>query len=180
MKLIFFTLLSTFTICQLSAQEKVYFTSTPSLSPDGKTAYFSYDGDIWKVNSAGGNASRITALEGEEINPRISPDGKWLAFSSNQYGNYDIYLLPVDGGQIKQLTFHQAKDEMESWSWDSKTIYYTSNQNNNFGSFKIDINGKTSQPLFTNYFNTTNGLVETPTGEFIFTNSTESAGQTTR
>lgn len=180
MKKIIFTLLSAFTISQISAQEKVYFTSTPSLSPDGKTAYFSYDGDIWKVNSTGGNADRITALEGEEINPRISPDGKWLAFSSNQYGNYDIYLLPVDGGQIKQLTFHQAKDEMENWSWDSKTIYYTSNQNNNFGSFKIDINGKTPQPLFTNHFNTTNGLVETPTGEYIFTNSTESANQTAR
>lgn len=180
MKKIIFTLLSAFTISQISAQEKVYFTSTPSLSPDGKTAYFSYDGDIWKVNSTDGNADRITALEGEEINPRISPDGKWLAFSSNQYGNYDIYLLPVDGGQIKQLTFHQAKDEMENWSWDSKTIYYTSNQNNNFGSFKIDINGKTPQPLFTNYFNTTNGLVETPKGEYIFTNSTESANQTAR
>lgn len=180
MKKILFTLLSAFTISQISAQEKVYFTSTPSLSPDAKTVYFSYDGDIWSADVNGGNAARITALEGEEINPRVSPDGKWLAFSSNQYGNYDVYVMPINGGQIKQLTFHQAKDEIESWSWDSKSIYFTSNQNNGFGSFKIDLDGKTPQALFTNYFNTTNGLVETPQGEYIFTNSSESASQVTR
>ncbi|WP_312556397.1 S41 family peptidase [Empedobacter brevis] len=180
MKKIVFTLLSAFTISQISAQEKVYFTSTPSLSPEAKTVYFSYDGDIWSADVNGGNAARITALEGEEINPRVSPDGKWLAFSSNQYGNYDVYVMPINGGQIKQLTFHQAKDEIESWSWDSKSIYFTSNQNNGFGSFKIDLDGKTPQALFTNYFNTTNGLVETPQGEYIFTNSSESASQVTR
>ncbi|HCC93964.1 MAG TPA: peptidase S41 [Flavobacteriaceae bacterium] len=180
MKKIVFTLLSAFAISQVSAQEKVYFTSTPSLSPDAKTVYFSYDGDIWSTDINGGNASRITALEGEEINPRVSPNGKWLAFSSNQYGNYDIYVMPINGGQIKQLTFHQAKDEVESWSWDSKSIYFTSNQNNGFGSFKIDLDGKTPEALFTNYFNTTNGLVETPQGEYIFTNSSESASQVTR
>ncbi|MGV0921009.1 S41 family peptidase [Empedobacter falsenii] len=180
MKKIVFTLLSAFAISQVSAQEKVYFTSTPSLSPDAKTVYFSYDGDIWSTDINGGNAARITALEGEEINPRVSPDGKWLAFSSNQYGNYDIYIMPINGGQIKQLTFHQAKDEVESWSWDSKSIYFTSNQNNGFGSFKINLDGKTPEALFTNYFNTTNGLVETPQGEYIFTNSSESASQVTR
>ncbi|WP_291053129.1 MULTISPECIES: S41 family peptidase [unclassified Empedobacter] len=180
MKKIVFTILSAFAISQVSAQEKVYFTSTPSLSPDAKTVYFSYDGDIWSTDINGGNAARITALEGEEINPRVSPDGKWLAFSSNQYGNYDIYIMPINGGQIKQLTFHQAKDEVESWSWDSKSIYFTSNQNNGFGSFKIDLDGKTPEALFTNYFNTTNGLVETPQGEYIFTNSSESASQVTR
>ncbi|MDH0674162.1 S41 family peptidase [Empedobacter sp. GD03861] len=180
MKKIVFTLLSAFAISQVSAQEKVYFTSTPSLSPDAKTVYFSYDGDIWSTDINGGNAARITALEGEEINPRVSPDGKWLAFSSNQYGNYDIYVMPINGGKIKQLTFHQAKDEVESWSWDSKSIYFTSNQNNGFGSFKINLNGKTPEALFTNYFNTTNGLVETPQGEYIFTNSSESASQVTR
>ena len=164
----------------LSAQEKSYFLSTPSLSPDGKTAYFAYDGDIWKADSNGGNASRITSMQGEEINPRISPDGKWLAFSSNQYGNYDVYLMPAEGGNIKQLTFHTGKDEMENWGWDSKTIYFTSNRNNNFGSFKTTIDGKTPEKLFNNYFNNTNGLTETPAGEYLFTSSMESANQVHR
>lgn len=180
MKKTFISLFSAFALMQISAQEKSYFLSTPSLSPDGKTAYFAYDGDLWKVDSNGGNASRITALDGEEINPRVSPDGKWLAFSSNQYGNYDVYVMPADGGTIKQLTFHTGKDEMESWGWDSKTIYFTSNRNNNFGSFKTTIEGKTPQKLFNNYFNNTNGLAETPAGEYLFTNSSESANQVHR
>ncbi|SHE46786.1 S41 family peptidase [Chryseobacterium vrystaatense] len=180
MKKIFISLLTCFSIIQISAQEKSYFLSSPSLSPDGKTAYFSYDGDIWKVDSNGGNASRITALDGEEINPRISPDGKWLAFSSNQYGNYDVYVMPAEGGTIKQLTFHTGKDEIESWGWDSKTLYFTSGRSNNFGSFKTTIEGKTPQRLFNNYFNNTSGIVETPTGEYLFTNSPEAFNQTHR
>lgn len=180
MKKTIISLLTAFSIIGISAQDKSYFLSSPSLSPDGKTAYFSYDGDIWKVDSNGGNASRITALDGEEINPRLSPDGKWLAFSSNQYGNYDVYVMPAEGGNIKQLTFHTGRDEMESWSWDSKTIYFTSGRNNNFGSFKTTIEGKTPQKLFNNYFNNTNGLVETPAGEYLFTSSSESAHQVQR
>lgn len=180
MKKLYISLLTAFTIIQASAQDKSYFLSSPSLSPDGKTAYFAYDGDIWKADSNGGNASRITALDGEEINPRVSPDGKWLAFSSNQYGNYDVYVMPAEGGNIKQLTFHTGKDEIENWGWDSKTIYFTSNRNNNFGSFKTTVEGKTPQKLFNNYFNNTNGLAETPAGEFLFTNSSESANQVHR
>lgn len=180
MKKTIISLLTVFSIIGISAQEKSYFLSSPSLSPDGKIAYFAYDGDIWKADSNGGNASRITALDGEEINPRLSPDGKWLAFSSNQYGNYDVYIMPAGGGTIKQLTFHTGRDEMESWAWDSKTIYFTSSRNNNFGSFKTTIEGKTPQKLFNNYFNNTNGLVETPVGEYLFTSSSESAHQVQR
>ncbi|MBV8325990.1 S41 family peptidase [Chryseobacterium sp.] len=180
MKRVFISLFTAFAIIQVSAQEKSYFLSSPSLSPDGKTAYFAYDGDLWKADTNGGNASRITALDGEEINPRISPDGKWLAFSSNQYGNYDVYVMPAEGGTIKQLTFHTGKDEMENWGWDSKTIYFTSNRDNNFGSFKTSIEGKTPQKLFNNYFNNTNGLAETPAGEYLFTSSSESANQVQR
>ncbi|MDR4953169.1 S41 family peptidase [Chryseobacterium sp. ES2] len=180
MKKTIISLFTAFSIIGISAQEKSCFLSSPSLSPDGKTAYFSYDGDIWKADSNGGNASRITALDGEEINPRLSPDGKWLAFSSNQYGNYDVYVMPAGGGTIKQLTFHTGRDEMESWAWDSKTIYFTSTRNNNFGSFKTTIEGKTPEKLFNNYFNYTNGLVETPAGEYLFTSSSESAHQVQR
>ena len=56
MKKLYVSLLTAFTILQVSAQDKSYFLSSPSLSPDGKTAYFAYDGDIWKVDSNGGNA----------------------------------------------------------------------------------------------------------------------------
>jgi hypothetical protein len=64
----------------------------PALTPDAQTIVFSYDGNIWKVPVKGGMASRVTAMHGEEINPKISPDGKWITFSSNQFGNCNVYI----------------------------------------------------------------------------------------
>ncbi|MGY4383137.1 tricorn protease-like protein [Pedobacter sp. UYP24] len=56
------------------AQGDPYFLANPALSPDGQMVVFSFDGDLWKVSSAGESASRITAMPGDEINTRISPD----------------------------------------------------------------------------------------------------------
>ncbi|MEC4112915.1 S41 family peptidase [Myroides pelagicus] len=174
------TLLALTLITTAWGQDKAKFLSSPSLSPDGQTAYFTYNGDIWQVPTQGGEALRLTALEGEATNPRVSPDGQWIAFTSTQYGNKDVFVMPLTGGKIIQLTYHQANEEMESWSWDSKKIYFTTNAYNNFASFEISRDGGTPTPLFTNYFNYTNGLVTTPNGEYLFTSSMESANQTAR
>jgi tricorn protease len=156
------------------AQESTYFAAYPSLSPDAQTIVFSYEGDVWKVPTKGGLASRITAMVGDEINPKISPDGKWLVFSSNQFGNYDVYIMSVNGGDIKQLTFNDGTDEVDNWSWDSKTIYFTSSRYNNYSSYKVGINGGTAVRLFENYFNTTHNIVEAPDGNLFFNDTWES------
>lgn len=156
------------------AQESTYFAAYPSLSPDAQNIVFSYDGDIWKVPTKGGLASRITAMAGDEINPKISPDGKWLAFSSNQFGNYDVYIMSVNGGDIKQLTFNDGTDEVDNWAWDSKTIYFTSSRYNNYSSYKVGINGGTAVRLFDNYFNTTHNIAEAPDGSLFFNDTWES------
>ena len=156
------------------SQGQTYFAAYPALTPDAQTIVFSYDGDIWKVPVKGGLASRITAMQGEEINPKISPDGKWMAFSSNQYGNYDVYIMPVAGGDIKQLTFNDASDEVDNWSWDSKTIYFTSGRFNSFSSYKVGVNGGTAIRLFENFFNTTHHIAEAPDGELFFSDTWES------
>lgn len=176
-KIPLFTLLaagSLFFALNATAQKAPYFTAHPTLSPDAKSVIFSYDGDLWRSDVQGGQAARITALPGEEINPKISPDGKWLAFSSNQFGNYDVFLMPMDGGDITQLTHHDANDEVDSWSWDSQTIYFTSGRYNRFGSYKVSVHGGTATRLFPHYFNNTHHVVELPNGELLFNNSWES------
>src|SRR5699024_5883965 len=77
-------------------------------------------------------------------------------------------------------TFHQAADKVESWSWDSNTIYFTSNRYNGFGSYAVSVEGGTAKPLFNTYFSTSDGLVETPEGNYLFTNSMESNRQIAR
>lgn len=159
-----------------SAQEQgVYFASYPTLTPDGKTVIFSYEGDLWKADINNPVAVRLTAMQGQEINPRVSPDGQWLAFSSNQFGNNDVYVMPLAGGDIKQLTYHESSDEVDSWSWDSKTIYFTSGRYNSFSEYKVGREGGTPQRLFGNYFNTIHGVFEHPhTGELFFSSTWES------
>ncbi|GHE29938.1 tricorn protease [Sphingobacterium griseoflavum] len=156
------------------AQKQPAFLSYPTLSPDGSVLVFSYEGDLWKVSSQGGVALRLTAMEGNEIAPSISPDGKWLAFSSNQNGNMDVYSMPLEGGDIQQLTYHEGADEVDSWSWDSQTIYFTSSRYNRFSSYKVDRNGGTAQRILPHFFNFIHGIAEMPSGELLFNDSWES------
>jgi tricorn protease len=92
---------------------------------NGKVA-FSYLGDIWVANEDGSNPQRLTVHKARDIYPRFSPDGKWIAFSSNRYGNYDVFVIPAEGGPAKQLTFHSANDLVVGWSADSKKIMFQS------------------------------------------------------
>ena len=89
----------------------------------GKIA-FGYLGDIWVVNEDGSNPQRITVSTGRDINPRFSPDGNWIAFSSNRYGNHDVFVVAATGGVPKRLTFHTGPDEVTGWSPDSKFIVF--------------------------------------------------------
>jgi len=89
---------------------------------------FSYLGDIWTANEDGSNVQRITVHTARDEFPRFSPDGKWIAFSSNRYGNYDVFVIPAEGGQAKQLTFHSAQDMVVGWTPDSKYILFQSSR----------------------------------------------------
>src|SRR5436309_672308 len=80
---------------------------------------FSYLGDLWLVKEDGSQSQRLTVHPSRDIHPRFSPDGKWIAFSSNRYGNYDVFLIPAQGGTAKRLTYHSAPDTVVGWSRDS-------------------------------------------------------------
>jgi serine/threonine protein kinase/Tol biopolymer transport system component len=56
----------------------------------------------------------------------VSPDGQWLAFDADRYGNQDIFLAPIQGGDPIQLTTDRTDDFMPAWSPDGREIaYYT-------------------------------------------------------
>ncbi|MCE1198334.1 MAG: S41 family peptidase [Marinilabiliales bacterium] len=171
-----------FLISRSGAQNSPYFLSSPSLTPDGQTLVFSFEGDLWKADVKDGLATRLTAMQGNEYGAKVSPDGKWIAFTGRQYGNNDVYLMPIGGGEVKQLTFHSGSDEMNSWSWDSQSIYFTSNRAGLASGYKIGINGGTPVRVFgDNYFQNDHNLVEHPTsGEIFFNDTWESSNQVQR
>ena len=148
-----------------------YFTTAPSPSPDGSKIVFSYDNDIWVVNSTGGQAYRLTGMDGMESEPLYSPDGKWIAFTGRQDGNANVYVMPAEGGEIKQLTFYDRDDVVESWSWDSKTVYFSSNRYNDKTTFKVSVTGGTPERLFENYFNWPHNLVADPNQSVVYFNT---------
>src|SRR5687767_1349043 len=81
---------------------------------------FSYLGDIWVAKDDGDDPHRITDNAARETYPKFSPDGKWVAFSSNRYGNNDIFVVPVSGGIPRRLTFHTGNDDVVGWARDSQ------------------------------------------------------------
>jgi tricorn protease len=165
-----------FSVAIYSQSSNVHFTLRPTLTPDAQQVIFSYEGDLWSVSSNGGDAHRVTAMDGTESNPSVSPNGKWLAFSSNQYGNNDVYVMPLNGGEIKQLTFHQSGDVVSSWNWDSKTINFLSSRHNSMTNFTVNINGGTPKRTFDHYFNTVHNVVQHPkTKDIYFNESWESS-----
>jgi len=164
------------------SQNNTYFLSNPTLTPDGQTVIFAYEGDLWKANVNDGNATRLTAMQGYETSPRVSPDGKWIAFTGRQYGNGDIFIIPVNGGDVKQITYHSGNDEVTSWSWDSKAIYFNSGRMGQVAGFKVSADGGTPQRVFGNYFfQYDHNLIEHPTsGEIFFNDTWESSNQAQR
>ena len=104
----------------------------------GNLITFSYGGDIYTVEKSGGLARRITTSEGTEIFPRLSPDGKWIAFSGEYDGNREIYTIPSTGGVPKRLTYSMDMPGLPErmgpdkaimqWTKDGKKILYRSRQ----------------------------------------------------
>src|SRR5437016_5476301 len=68
----------------------------PTVSRDAVA--FEYAGDLWIVARSGGQARRLTATPGVELDPYFSPDGSQLAFSAAVAGNTDVYVVPTTGG----------------------------------------------------------------------------------
>jgi tricorn protease len=115
-----------------AAQEPIRFARTPDISPDGKLVAFSYLGDIYTVETIGGTARPITSHPAHDINPVFSPDGRWIAFSSNRHGSYDVFVTSVRGGKPRRLTFDSSADMVCGWSPDGKQVLFASLRGTSF------------------------------------------------
>ena len=87
---------------------------------------FCYAGDIWLANATGGTALRLTTHPGQEVFPKFSPDGKWVAFTGQYDGDEQVYVVPVKGGAPKQLTFYPARGPLSPrWGYDNQVYGWT-------------------------------------------------------
>src|SRR6266487_4733099 len=91
---------------------------------------FAYAQNIWTVPRAGGSARRLTSFQGQTTNPHFSPDGKWIAFSGEYAGNFDVFVVPGEGGEPRRLTWHPGADQVVGWTLDGARVLFRSRAEN--------------------------------------------------
>lgn len=74
------------------------------VSPDGATLVFDLLGDIYAMGTEGGKAEPLRTGRPWEIQPRFSPDGEWISFTSDAGGGDNIWVMRKDGSDARQVT----------------------------------------------------------------------------
>jgi tricorn protease len=115
-------------VCLLSAAmfaaEEGRFFTYPTIHND--KIVFTYESDLWIVGAAGGVASRLTTFPGTESFAKLSPDGKWIAFTATYDGAQAAYLMPVGGGAPVRLTYNPGGAQVVAWTPDGTEVVFRS------------------------------------------------------
>src|SRR5271155_2849447 len=105
--------------------------------PFGDRIVFVANGNVWSVPKTGGTAVRLTSAPGQDMFPRVSPDGKWIAYTEAGKAGTDIWVIPAAGGAARRLTFrptteagtggrHGPDNMVVTWTPDSRNVVYLS------------------------------------------------------
>jgi imidazolonepropionase-like amidohydrolase/Tol biopolymer transport system component len=93
------------------------------VSPDGRTIVFDLLGDIYRMPSAGGTAELLSGGASWEVQPRFSPDGKLIAFTSDRDGGDNIWVMDSDGRDRRQVTKETSRLlNTPTWSPDGQYL----------------------------------------------------------
>jgi tricorn protease len=119
-----FLLLFTLISFSVFSQNNPRWMRYSAISPDGTQIVFTYKGDLYKVNSTGGDAQQLTYHNAHDYMAIWNKDGSKIAFASNRYGNFDIYVMSSNGGQATRLTFHSNDEHPYSFSANNKEVVF--------------------------------------------------------
>jgi len=93
------------------------------VSPDGRTLAFDLLGDIYTMPIAGGTPRRITSGLAFDMQPRFSPDGRTIAFTSDRGGGDNIWVMNADGTGARAITRESFRLlNAPTWSPDGQYI----------------------------------------------------------
>ncbi len=101
------------------------FARYPSLNQEGNQLAFSFQGDVWTMNLATGQTNRLTIHQANDYLPKWSPDGKQIAFSSNRWGNDDVFIINAQGSIPTRITYRSSGDILSDWTKDNNLLFDT-------------------------------------------------------
>jgi len=106
----------------------------PMMSPDGSLVVYAsgldFDLDLWLLDPATGQRTRLTDTDDEDSAPYWSPDGVAIAFQrENRAGNRDLWVVDVRTGHTRNVTgTDDVREQHPSWSSDGRFLYFDSNE----------------------------------------------------
>ena len=100
---------------------KVLYTVREAVMTDDRSEYVN---QVWLCNTDGSNPIQLTKGDKNSSNPKWSPDGKWIAFTSSRDSKTNLYVLPVGGGEAEKLTDVKTSVGNYDWSRDGKMIAF--------------------------------------------------------
>lgn len=164
---------------QYDKTKKINITSGNEMghwSPDGRYIAFAMEGELYIMNSSGGQAQQITSSDEKEEWPRFSPDGKLIAYCVSKDGNSDIFLYDIAKKKHKRVTNHASNDFYHSWSPDGKYLVFTSERSGNRDIWKVHLeDGVTQQVTYGK--KSEDDAVYSPDGRWIAFDSGETGNQ---
>ena len=93
------------------------------VSPDGKTIVFDLLGDIYTMPITGGKATQLRTGLAYEVQPRFSPNGKYISFTSDAEGGNNIWVMTADGKNAKSITKEKFRLLNNAvWTPDGKSL----------------------------------------------------------
>jgi Tol biopolymer transport system component len=85
------------------------------VSPDGRTIVFDFLGDLFTMPIAGGDATQLPSGMAFDAQPRFSPDGARVAFTSDRDGGQNIWIIPLDRSDTTQIPREHEREALPAW-----------------------------------------------------------------
>jgi Tol biopolymer transport system component len=112
-----------------------------AITPDGKQVVYNVSGQLILRSLSDDNETSLTKSAGRNDWPNVSADGKRIVFASSRNGDFDIYVMKLDGSAIRRLTESLGLDMRPVWSPDGKQIAFTSNRDGNYEIYTMNADG---------------------------------------